>query len=570
SLSRVWNDARADGLDRAQRAPQRRGQPEGDLPRAAHDRGVSVRALDQHPLLPLRLRRARGRRHGGDRLARRRGARPAPPPAAHRGGGLRAARPSLLGPVRRPHHDGDARRRPDDVEPHRPATRRRRRRRVLRRLQLPRDGVARGARLLRQGGERAVRRGRHAHRCRGPDSAQRARRPALGGAAARLRLPARGVRAAVGRGRRAAGAWRSRGRGGRGRRRAAGRLPAAHANLSGGRCDPPGATFAPQEEKAMTAIMQGVRIVEVADHTFVPAASALLADWGAEVIKIEHVERGDAMRGLASSGLAVIGKGGVHVLLEHSNRGKKSIALDLTAPDGLGILHRLVATSDVFLTNKLPSVRSRLGIEVEALRAHNPRLIYVRGTGHGERGPDADRGSYDSLAYWCRAGIAAGMKHPEDESPPAPPGPAFGDSIGAMTIAGGIMGALFHRERTGQATTVDVSLLGTGIWSHGAALALSLQLGRPWAPFGGRGAPMGNPLVATYRTRDGRFLSLCCLQPSKCWPAACEAIGQPELARDERFAEPAALLRNGAAAAQILAAAFAERTAAEWRERLAR
>src|SRR5580658_5450280 len=107
---------------------------------------------------------------------------------------------------------------------------------------------------------------------------------------------------------------------------------------------------------SMTAVMQGVRILEVAEHTFVPAASALLSDWGAEVIKIEHVERGDAMRGLASTGLNVVPKD-VHVLLEHSNRGKKSLALDLTAEDGLGILHKLIATSDVFLTNKLPSVR---------------------------------------------------------------------------------------------------------------------------------------------------------------------------------------------------------------------
>jgi len=319
----------------------------------------------------------------------------------------------------------------------------------------------------------------------------------------------------------------------------------------------------------MTAVMQGVRILEVAEHTFVPAASALLADWGAEVIKIEHVERGDAMRGLASSGLAMIGGGGVHVLLEHSNRGKRSLALDLNAKDGLDVLYRLAATSDVFLTNKLPSVRAKLKIEVEHLRAHNPRLIYVRGTGHGERGPDADRGSYDSLAYWCRSGIALGMKYPDDESVPPPPGPAFGDSIGAMTIAGGIMGALFHRERSGEATTVDVSLLGTGIWSQGAALALSLQLQRPWAPFGARGGPTGNPLVATYRTKDGRYVSFCCLQAAKYWPGMCEVIGRPELVSDERFADAASLMKNGAAAAQLLAADFSERTAAEWRERLA-
>src|SRR3954453_14530829 len=112
----------------------------------------------------------------------------------------------------------------------------------------------------------------------------------------------------------------------------------------------------------MTPVMQGVRILEVAEHTFVPAASALLADWGAEVIKIEHVERGDAMRGLASSGIAMIGGGKVQILLEHSNRGKQSLGLDLTTDEGLDILYRLAATSDVFLTNKLPNVRKKLKI----------------------------------------------------------------------------------------------------------------------------------------------------------------------------------------------------------------
>src|SRR5437764_14261425 len=173
----------------------------------------------------------------------------------------------------------------------------------------------------------------------------------------------------------------------------------------------------------MTAVMEGVRILEVAEHTFVPAASALLADLGADVIKIEHVERGDAMRGLASSGTVSFG-GDVHVLLEHSNRGKQSLTLDLTAEEGIDILYRLAKTCDVFLTNKLPSVRTKLKIDVGDLRAHDPDIIYVRGTGQGERGPEADRGSYDSLAYWCRAGIAMGVKR-HDGVPP-PPAPAFG------------------------------------------------------------------------------------------------------------------------------------------------
>src|SRR6187455_2131049 len=107
----------------------------------------------------------------------------------------------------------------------------------------------------------------------------------------------------------------------------------------------------------MTAVMGGVRVLEVAEHTFVPAASALLSDWGAEVIKIEHVERGDAMRGLMSTGVGVMATD-IHALLEHSNRGKKSLGLDLTSPDGIEILYKLAETADVFLTNKLPSVRA--------------------------------------------------------------------------------------------------------------------------------------------------------------------------------------------------------------------
>ncbi|MDQ2650761.1 MAG: CoA transferase [Actinomycetota bacterium] len=316
----------------------------------------------------------------------------------------------------------------------------------------------------------------------------------------------------------------------------------------------------------MTKVMEGVRILEVAEHTFVPAASALLADYGAEVIKIEHVERGDAMRGLASSGIAVMGTQ-VHVLLEHSNRGKRSLGLDLTSPEGLEILYRLAATCDVFLTNKLPSIRSKLKIDVDDIRAHNPEIIYVRGTGQGERGPDADRGSYDSLAYWVRAGIALGMKQADDPRVPPPPAPAFGDSIGAMTIAGGIMGALFHKERTGEGTVVDVSLLGVGMWSMGAALALSLQFGVPWAP-PPPDRPMGNPLTGTYATADGRHVALTCLQAAKYWAEFCTVIDRPDLATDERFATAEALQANTAVAIEAIREAFAGRPAAEWRDRL--
>jgi crotonobetainyl-CoA:carnitine CoA-transferase CaiB-like acyl-CoA transferase len=318
----------------------------------------------------------------------------------------------------------------------------------------------------------------------------------------------------------------------------------------------------------MTAVMQGVRILEVAEHTFVPASSALLADWGAEVIKIEHVERGDAMRGLASTGVMNFGSD-VHVLLEHSNRGKQSLGLDLTSPDGLDILHKLAATCDVFLTNKLPSVRTKLKIDVDDIKAHNPNIIYVRGTGQGERGPDADRGSYDVLGYWHRSGLAMGLKHAEYDYVPNPPAPAFGDSIGAMTIAGGIMGALFHRERTGEATTVDVSLLGVGMWSMGAAIAISLQTQAPWVPPPLGGVAGTNPLVGNYVTKDGRYLAMSCLQAGRYWPEFVALIDRPELATDERFADMAAIREHTQEAVKILADVFVERPVAEWRERLA-
>jgi crotonobetainyl-CoA:carnitine CoA-transferase CaiB-like acyl-CoA transferase len=315
----------------------------------------------------------------------------------------------------------------------------------------------------------------------------------------------------------------------------------------------------------MTNVMEGVRVLEVAEHTFVPAASALLADWGAEVIKVEPVERGDAMRGLASTGLAIV-PNNIHVLMEHSNRGKRSLALDLATPDGLEILYKLAATADIFLTNKLPRVRAKLKIDVDDIRAHNPNIIYVRGTGQGDRGPDRDKGSYDNLAFWLRSGVALGVKRPDEELVPNPPGPGFGDSIGAMTIAGGMMGALFHRERTGEATVVDVSLLGTGMWAQGQAIGLSLVLGQGWVmPAGGT---IRNPLVKNYLTKDGKWLAINCLQGFFYWAPLCEILGRPDLITDERFATHETLMENAPVAAEILAEVFADATVDEWRARL--
>ena len=281
--------------------------------------------------------------------------------------------------------------------------------------------------------------------------------------------------------------------------------------------------------------MDGIRILEVAEHTFVPAASAILADWGAEVIKIEHVTRGDAARGLGSTGIAGF-DGKVAVLMEHANRGKKSLGLDLTDPAGRDLLYRLAAISDVFLTNKMAGVRQKLQIEVDDIRAHNPNIVYVRGTGYGNRGPDADAGGYDSLGFWARSGVAHSVTPSDLPQPLNQPGPAFGDSIGAMTIAGGISAALLHRERTGEAQVVDVSLLSTAMWALGGTIAVSQDIGMAWqAPPAGQPAAPFNPLIGYFGTADGRFIMFSMLQGFHYWPEVCERLGRTDLIGDPRF-----------------------------------
>ncbi|WP_068180245.1 CoA transferase [Mycobacterium sp. UM_CSW] len=319
----------------------------------------------------------------------------------------------------------------------------------------------------------------------------------------------------------------------------------------------------------MTEVMRGIRILEVAEHTFVPAASAILSDWGADVIKIEPVERGDAMRGIMSTGgLGLGGSDRWHPLLHHSNRGKRSLALDLSVQEGVDIVYQLAATCDVFLTNKLPAVRAKLRIDVDDIRAVNPNIVYVRGSGYGSRGPDADRGGYDILGYWCRSGAAYGAKPVEVDTFPSQPAPAYGDSIGAMTIAGGISAALLHRERTGEAPVVDVSLLATGMWAMGAGIALSHELNHPWGQMP-VGADVGNPLTATYRTSDDRWIQLSCLQGFHYWPETCRVTGLADLIDDERFSEPEAFAAHTGDAKAVLAARFAQSSLAEWKTRLA-
>jgi crotonobetainyl-CoA:carnitine CoA-transferase CaiB-like acyl-CoA transferase len=314
--------------------------------------------------------------------------------------------------------------------------------------------------------------------------------------------------------------------------------------------------------------MDGVRVVEVAQFTYVPAAGAVLADWGADVIKVEHAVTGDAQRGFAYLGKVAAG-GRFAPLMEHANRSKRSIGLALEQSAALEVLYDIVRRSDVFVTNFLPDARARLHIDVEHIRAVNPDVIYVRGSALGTRGPESGKGGYDQPTFWCRAGSAAGISAPELGGVLGMPGPAYGDSVGGMTIAGGISAALYARERTGESSVVDVSLLGVGAWTNGLAIDLSLLTGEPWQPTSPQrgGGLVRNPLVGMFRTADDRYLNLNMMQPGRYWSDFCKHIERPELAQDQRFDTAEKLMDNAAAAAELIADEIATRTLAEWSAR---
>jgi crotonobetainyl-CoA:carnitine CoA-transferase CaiB-like acyl-CoA transferase len=315
--------------------------------------------------------------------------------------------------------------------------------------------------------------------------------------------------------------------------------------------------------------MDGVRVLEVAQFTFVPAAGAVLADWGADVIKVEHAETGDAQRGLSALMGMPVGSGSFAPLMEHPNRGKRSIGLALEQPEALAVLHELIRTSDVFLTNFLPAARRRLGIELEDVRKINPEIIYVRGSGFGAAGPDSEKGGYDSTAFWARAGSALGTTPVDYDGLCVMPAGAYGDSLGGMTIAGGIAGALFARERTGETSVVDVSLLGVGAWANALSVGFALLEGGPPVRRAPGNSARTNPLVGNYQTADDRWLVLAMLQPGRYWPEFCRHIGREDLITDERFATTKALMGNAAAAADIVQEVLAARPLAEWTSRFA-
>lgn len=305
-------------------------------------------------------------------------------------------------------------------------------------------------------------------------------------------------------------------------------------------------------------MFKGVRVIELAQFVFVPAAGAVLADLGAEVIKVE-LTSGDPYRTLK------IADGrqteSANLAMEQNNRGKKSIGVDLKSREGRELLLKLVDTADVFLTSLRPGALDRLSLGVDELKARNPRLIYVRGNGLGFRGPEADRPGYDATAFWARGGFAHVLTPPKQY--PTRPRPALGDHTGAMNIAFGLASALFHRERTGEASVVEISLLSSAMWTLSSDVTVTAALSDQQVANVSREGLYA--LKRAYQTRDGRWVQLMFLDPERYWRGLCERTGRQDLLSDPKFVDLECRIEHGDQLIDELAATFAARDLDDWR-----
>ena len=310
-------------------------------------------------------------------------------------------------------------------------------------------------------------------------------------------------------------------------------------------------------------MFDGIRVLEVGTWVMVPAAGMVLADFGADVIKVEHPTKGDPSRGLTTGGVSST-QGNVNLVFEQINRGKRSIGLDLASEAGHRILLQLAERADVFLTSYLPDLRKKLQMDVDDVRAVNPAIVYARADAVGPRGPEAGKPGYDNAVFFGRGGILDSLTGDFDRL--GVPRPSFGDKTASMNIAFGIATALFHRERTGEPSEVDVSLFGTAMWSASSDVVYSAALGEN---FPRKERPATNPLAYTYRTADARWISLAMLESQRWWPEFSRHLAEPQVTDDERYATSASRSEHSQELLADLGQVFMSQPLAVWRERFA-
>lgn len=308
----------------------------------------------------------------------------------------------------------------------------------------------------------------------------------------------------------------------------------------------------------MAGPVEGIKVVELGVWVAGPATGGILADWGADVVKIEP-PTGDPGR---MFGRMLGCDLGVNPPFEMDNRSKRSIVLDLTTAEGRDTAFELLSGADVFVTNVRPAALRRLGLDYESVHDHNPRLVYGLITGYGETGPDADRAAYDVAAFWSRAGVAHLLTRPGD-TPPFQRG-GMGDHSAGMTLAAAVCAALLARERTGEGQLVTTSLYRQGAYTVSFDLNTYLLTGQPIAI--GQRESMGNPCMNNYQAGDGRRFWIVGLEVDRHWPALCRAVDRPEWLTDPRYRDARSRAANAVQLIAALDEIFATKSLAEWAE----
>ena len=316
-----------------------------------------------------------------------------------------------------------------------------------------------------------------------------------------------------------------------------------------------------ETESAAVKPLDGIRVVEMAGFVAAPSAGAVMADLGAEVIKIEP-PTGDPYRGLMRPPKI----NGQRIAFDPSfaidNRGKRSLAIDVTTDTGQSVVQRIVATADIFLCNMLPHRQQRYGFDARSLRAVNSRLVHATLTGYGTQGDEADRPGYDVTAYFARGGFADLSADPGDGRPSRYP-QAAGDHATGMALVSGILAALRLAERTGEFQEVETSLLANSLWAIAGDLSVALVDGR--RPAARDRLNVLNAAVNIYQGGDGRWMVLNNPVPAS-FPPFCRALGVEWVLDDPRFATPRDRMLNMAELVPVLDAVMVTRTVAEWGE----
>ncbi len=315
----------------------------------------------------------------------------------------------------------------------------------------------------------------------------------------------------------------------------------------------------------MSGLLQGIKVLEMGHWIAVPAAAAVMADWGAEVIKIEPLS-GDAMRRMEFvSNSYKRSPDSPNIRFELHNHGKKSIAIDLNTHGGRKVMALLVKRSDVFMSNYQLAVLKKFGLDYENLLKINIDLIYAVLTGYGTAGMEKDRRGFDFTAAWARSGIQHLLA--EGDSPPPQQLTGLMDRVSSMNIVSGIMAALLHRQLKGKGQKLEFSLYHTGVWVNAGDI-LAAKNGEPVLP--NNRATALNPLWNTYRTKDGRWIQLAMLEPHLIWKKLCAAIERPGLANHTRYGDFNKWQLCCKELIEILDAVFLTRTASDWSKRLQR